>query len=283
MMIGGSAMKLVSFEHGGRIRAAILTDKGVLPLPGSMMEVIENPGLLNDPMDMIPLGDVRIVAPIPRPEQDIICMGMNYAEHAEEACGYSTQAFSSDRLVPVFFSKRCTHCQGSGEGIPGHPDLTGCLDYEAELAVILGKDARNVPEADVEGHIFGYTIINDVSARDLQTRHKQWYFGKSLDGFCPMGPCIVTRDEIAWPPALEISAAVNGELRQKSNTRMLIHGIAEIVSTLSRGMTLKAGTIIATGTPKGVAMGMETPRFLRSGDLVECEIEGIGKLSNRVE
>ena len=137
--------------------------------------------------------------------------------------------------------------------------------------------------SDAADFIFGYTIVNDVSARDLQTSHKQWYFGKSLDGFTPMGPCIVTADEIAWPPALAISTEVNGELRQNSNTRMLIHGIGEIIETLTRGMTLKAGTIIATGTPKGVIMGMENPEFLVPGDRIACRIEGIGELVNTVE
>jgi 2-keto-4-pentenoate hydratase/2-oxohepta-3-ene-1,7-dioic acid hydratase in catechol pathway len=229
------------------------------------------------------LRDVRLLSPIPRPLQDVLCLGLNYTEHAEEAFGYSSQAFSADRAVPIFFSKRASWCQGSGCPIPAHRDLTQRLDYENELAVILGKDARDVDEADVADYIFGYTIVNDVSARDLQTSHRQWYFGKSLDGFTPMGPCIVTADDIPFPPDLAISTRVNGELRQNSRTSMLIHGIAEIVSTLSRGMTLLAGTIIATGTPKGVAMGMEAPKFLVPGDVVTCTIEGIGDLVNTVE
>lgn len=276
-------MKLVTFEYRGREQAGILEGDRVRPLPGTMNEIIENQALLGRPGEALPLEAVRLLAPIPRPRQDIVCLGLNYTEHAEEAFGYSRQAFSADRNHPVFFSKRATYCQGSGEPIPAHADLTQRLDYETELAVVLGRDALNVPEAEAEEYIFGYTIVNDVSARDLQTRHKQWYFGKSLDGFCPMGPCIVTRDEIAWPPALRIATRVNGAPRQDSNTRMLIHGIAEIISTLSAGMLLKAGTVIATGTPKGVAMGMETPAFLMAGDVVACEIEGIGTLENRVE
>lgn len=276
-------MKLVTFEYRGREQAGILEGDRVRPLPGTMNEIIENQALLGRPGEALPLEAVRLLAPIPRPRQDIVCLGLNYTEHAEEAFGYSRQAFSADRNHPVFFSKRATYCQGSGEPIPAHADLTQRLDYETELAVVLGRDALNVPEAEAEEYIFGYTIVNDVSARDLQTRHKQWYFGKSLDGFCPMGPCIVTRDEIAWPPALRIATRVNGAPRQDSNTRMLIHGIAEIISTLSAGMLLKAGTVIATGTPKGVAMGMETPAFLMAGDVVTCEIEGIGTLENRVE
>ena len=276
-------MKLVSFLLEGRELAGILTEAGVKPLGATMNEVIRDPSRLDTPADELPLSDVELLAPIPRPEQDVICLGLNYTEHAEEAYGYSKQAFSADRAHPVFFSKHATWCQGSGAPIPAHADLTQRLDYEAELAVVLGKDVRDISEDEVEDAVFGYTIINDVSARDLQTTHKQWYFGKSLDGFCPMGPCIVTRDEVPWPPAMDISATVNGELRQHSNTRMLIHGIPEIVSTLSRGMLLRAGTVIATGTPKGVAMGMEVPRFLAPGDTVVCAIEGIGRLENTVE
>jgi 2-keto-4-pentenoate hydratase/2-oxohepta-3-ene-1,7-dioic acid hydratase in catechol pathway len=156
------------------------------------------------------------------------------------------------------------------------------LDYEAELAVIIGRTARNLSAAEAPAHIFGYTVLNDVSARDLQTAHKQWYFGKSLDGFTPMGPCIVTADEISFPPRLAIRSYVNGELRQNSTTDLLITGIADILAELSSGITLLPGTILATGTPAGVGMGFDPPKFLRPGDVVECEIEGIGTLRNTV-
>ena len=169
-----------------------------------------------------------------------------------------------------------------GDVIPSHKDLTSQLDYEAELAVILKMDAKDVALEDVEDYIFGYTIMNDVSAREVQTAHRQWYFGKSLDGFTPLGPWIVTADSVEFPPKLKIQSWVNGELRQDSNTDQFIHGIAEVVSELSRGMTLKAGTIIATGTPAGVGMGFDPPRFLKPGDVVECMIEGIGTLKNPV-
>ena len=157
------------------------------------------------------------------------------------------------------------------------------LDYEAELAVIIGKDARDVPAEKAREYVFGYTIINDVSARNIQDRHSQWYFGKSLDTFTPMGPCIVTANEIAYPPKLKIQSRVNGELRQDSNTELLIFGIDHIISELSRGMTLKAGTIISTGTPSGVGIGFTPPVFLKSGDEVECIVEGIGSIKNRVK
>ena len=170
-----------------------------------------------------------------------------------------------------------------GEPVDSHPDVVKELDYEAELAVILGKDALNVPKNDCEQYIFGYTILNDISARVIQRRHKQWYRGKSLDDFTPMGPWIVTADEIAFPPRLNIGCRVNGELRQNSTTDCLIHGVGEILSELSQGLTLQAGTIIATGTPSGVAMGMENPQFLKAGDVMECFIEGIGTLRNPVK
>lgn len=167
--------------------------------------------------------------------------------------------------------------------IDGHFNVVKELDYECELAVIIGKEARNVEEKDAGDYVFGYTIINDVTARDVQVAHKQWYFGKSLDTFAPMGPCIVTADGFPFPPALHLTCKVNGQLRQDSNTKYLVHGIPYIISELSKGMTLRAGTIIATGTPAGTGIGMNPPQFLKSGDVVECSIEGIGTLRNVVK
>jgi 2-keto-4-pentenoate hydratase/2-oxohepta-3-ene-1,7-dioic acid hydratase in catechol pathway len=169
-----------------------------------------------------------------------------------------------------------------GGVIPAYEGLVDSLDYEAELAVIIGKDAKNVTEEEARSYILGYTVINDVSARNLQTRHKQWYFAKSLDGFTPMGPCIVTAEEIPWPVHLGVRSYVNGELRQDSNTELLIFDIPHVISELSQGMTLKAGTIIATGTPAGVGMGFVPPRFLKKGDQVICEVERIGRITNIV-
>ena len=227
------------------------------------------------------LGSVCLLAPIPEPRQDVLCLGLNYMAHANEARSFSA-SFASKEGWPVYFSKRVSLAPGDGEGIPAHDDLTEQLDYEVELAVIIGRDAKNVKEEDASDYVFGYTVLNDMTARDLQNRHVQWYFGKSLDGFNPMGPCIVTADEFAFPPALRISSSVNGELRQDATTDLLIHSIAKIISQFSQGATLKAGTIIAAGTPKGVAMGMEKPRFLKKGDVVTCEIEGIGTLTNTI-
>ena len=230
----------------------------------------------------VPAEEAILLAPIPHPVQDVICLGINYMDHAEESARYKKEAFGGERPYAVYFSKRVNESVANGDGIQSHSDIVTDLDYEVELAVIIGKEAKNVPEEEVKNYIFGYTIINDVSARTLQTRHNQWYFGKSLDGFFPMGPCITTVEDIPYPPKLSIQSRVNGELRQDSNTGLLIFGIDHIVSELSKGMTLKPGTIIATGTPAGAGMGFTPPRFLKPGDVVECTIEGIGTLTNPV-
>lgn len=233
--------------------------------------------------ETLALAEVRVLAPIPAPRQDVICLGMNYQKHKTEAEQFNADAFTREKGSAVYFSKRATHCPGPGDPIPGHFDLVDSLDYETELAVVLGKDAKHVREEDAYDYVFGYTIVNDVSARNLQTGHKQWYFGKGLDGFTPMGPCLVTRDEFSQPPAQAIRTWINGELRQDAVTDELIFSIAHVIAELSQGMTLQAGTIIATGTPAGVGMGFDPPKFLQAGDVIRCEIEGIGVLENTVE
>ena len=229
-----------------------------------------------------PLDKVVKLAPIPQPKQDILCLGINYLAHAEESARFKKETFGGQRSKAVYFSKRVNRAVGDGGDIPSHAPLVDSLDYETELAVIIKKDAIKVVPADAYDYVFGYTILNDVSARNLQTSHKQWYFGKSLDGFCPMGPWIVTADEIPAPPALDIRCWVNGQLRQESTTSLLIFDVAHVISELSQGMTLKAGTILSMGTPAGVGMGFEPPRFLKPGDVVECYIEKIGTLRNTV-
>lgn len=229
------------------------------------------------------LGAVKLLAPIPRPAQDVICLGVNYAAHALE-CDFIGDFSAPRETEPaIYFAKRVDRAVDPDGPVDSHADLVSDLDYEVELAVILGKDALNVAESDCEPYIFGYTILNDISARTIQKRHKQWYRGKSLDDFTPMGPWIVTADEVAFPPVLSIGCKVNGEIRQDSKTDCLIHGVAEVISELSQGMTLRAGTIIATGTPSGVAMGMDDPKYLQPGDEMECWIEGIGTLRNTVK
>ncbi len=279
-------MKLVTYLQDGAEKVGALTadEKALRPLPfGDMLAAIEaGVEALVPAGDPVSLADVTLLAPIPRPRQDVICLGINYRDHAQEADRYD-KALAKERPETIYFSKRVTEAVPPEGSIDSHPGLVQRLDYEAELAVIIGRTAKNVPVERAAEHIFGYTVLNDVSARVLQTAHKQWYFGKSLDGFTPMGPCIVTADEIAFPPALSISSRVNGEMRQNSNTGLLITGIADIIAELSSGMTLLPGTIIATGTPSGVGMGFDPPRFLRPGDVVECDIGGIGVLRNTVK
>ena len=230
----------------------------------------------------LPYDAIVKCSPIPVPAQDIICLGINYMAHAEESARYKKEAFGGERPYAVYFSKRVDCAVPDGGYIQAHTDMVERLDYEAELALIIGKEAKNVPKEDAYDYIFGYTIINDVSAREVQTNHKQWYFGKSLDGFTPMGPWIVTADEIPGRPMLPIRSYVNGELRQNSTTDLFIFDIPHVISELSRGMTLRPGTIISMGTPAGVGMGFTPPKFLKPGDVVTCEIEGIGTLRNTV-
>lgn len=280
-------MKLITCLYKGEERVGALTEEGVafLPYP-DMNTLIESlpPAAfaVTSTAKPVPLEDVTLLAPIPRPRQDVICLGMNYRDHEKEAAKYDAEAFKKEKPAAVYFSKRVSRA-GDPEGeIPRYEGLVERLDYEAELAVIIGKTARNVKAENAGDYVFGYTVLNDVSARDLQTGHKQWYFGKGLDGFTPMGPCILTADETAFPPALDISCAVNGEERQRSNTALLIHGIPEIIEELSAGMTLLPGTIIATGTPAGVGMGFDPPKFLEAGDIVACTIQSIGTLRSTV-
>lgn len=287
-------MKLVTYRLSGAEHVGALTadGKGVLPLPAADMNTLIETMTLADLRSAaaaaerggaVPLSDVELLAPIPRPRQDVVCLGMNYRDHAEESARYSADAFTKNSTAAVYFSKRVSEAGKPDGVIPRHAGLTDRLDYEAELAVVLGKAARDVKAADAADCIFGYTVLNDVSARDLQTGHKQWYFGKSLDDFTPIGPWIVTKDEFKNPPALPIRSYVNGELRQDSNTELMINGIEKVICELTQGMTLQAGTIIAMGTPAGVGMGFQPPRFLNSGDVVTCEIEGIGTMTNKIK
>ena len=244
---------------------------------------LQEAALCVDDSRFTPLDQVTLCAPIPYPKQDMICLGINYLEHAVESARYKEEAFGGERPFAVYFSKRVGEAIGDGDQIPAYEGLVDSLDYEAEFAVIIGKDAKNVSEDQVYDYLLGYTVINDVSARNLQTRHKQWYFGKSLDDFTPIGPWIVTKDEFTNPPALAIRSYINGELRQDSTTDLLINSIEKVICQLSKGMTLKAGTVIAMGTPAGVGMGFQPPKFLKKGDVVKCEIEGIGTMTNEIK
>lgn len=280
-------MRLRTFKHNNNVKVGIVKDNFVYTLPfNSMNELIDSnkstQELLDLVSDKINVEETETLAPIPNPKQEIICLGINYMAHAEESARYKKEAFGGDRPFAVYFSKRANECVATEGNIPSYPELVDSLDYECELAVIIGKNAKNVSEENAFDYVFGYTILNDVSARNLQTRHKQWYFGKSLDGFCPMGPDIITEDEFDRPPVLTIQSYINGELRQNSNTGLLIFNIPHVISELSQGTTLKAGTIISMGTPAGVGMGFQPPKFLKKGDVIECRIEKIGSLKNYV-
>ena len=229
------------------------------------------------------VDELQLCAPIVHPRQDVVCLGINYDAHAQEAGRFSDEAFGGERPYTIYFSKRVSRATATKELVPSYKGLVDSLDYECELGVVLGKDCKGVTKEEAKQYIFGYTIINDISARNLQTRHKQWYLGKSLDGFTPMGPSIVTADEIGDEQSLDISCTVNGELRQSSNTKYMIQTVCGAISELSQGMTLQAGTIIATGTPAGVGMGMQPPQFLQTGDVVECRIAKIGILTNTID
>jgi 2-keto-4-pentenoate hydratase/2-oxohepta-3-ene-1,7-dioic acid hydratase in catechol pathway len=229
-------------------------------------------------LDYLPIDEVTILAPIPRPEKNIFCVGKNYAEHAIEMG-------SADDIPKhvMIFTKAPTTVIGPNEMVLNHQEITRQLDYEGELAVIIGKKGRAIKRAEALEYVFGYTIINDVTARDLQARHKQFFIGKSLDTTCPMGPWIVHKKMIGRPNELDIETRVNGEVRQRSNTRNFIFPVEEVISVLSAGMTLEPGDIIATGTPAGVGKGFTPPKFLHPGDRMEITVEGIGTLKNTIE
>jgi 2-keto-4-pentenoate hydratase/2-oxohepta-3-ene-1,7-dioic acid hydratase in catechol pathway len=224
---------------------------------------------------------IRWHAPIPRPTKNVLCLGRNYVSHIKEAAqAYQRPAKIPD--TPIFFTKAPTAVSGPHDVIPLDGAVTQQLDYEAELGVVIGTTGKSIARAAALTHVFGYTIVNDVSARDLQTRHVQWFKGKSLDGFCPMGPCVVTADEFGDPQTKRISLRVNGETRQDATTADMIFPVDVIIESLSLGMTLEPGDIIATGTPEGVGLGRNPPQYLNDGDVVETEVEGIGVLRNRV-
>ncbi|MGC4375329.1 fumarylacetoacetate hydrolase family protein [Fictibacillus sp. Mic-4] len=221
--------------------------------------------------------DLCLLAPIPSPRKNILCVGKNYKDHAIE--------MGSIDDIPkhiMMFTKAPTTVIGHQERILAHSDVTSELDYEGELAVVIGKRGIGIPAEEAYDYVFGYTIINDVTARDLQARHKQFFLGKSLDSSCPMGPYLVHRSAIQNPESLAIETKVNGEIRQRANTKDFIFSIPEIISTISKGMTLEPGDIIATGTPAGVGKGFNPPKFLKTGDLIEITVEGIGTLRNEV-
>jgi 2-keto-4-pentenoate hydratase/2-oxohepta-3-ene-1,7-dioic acid hydratase in catechol pathway len=221
-----------------------------------------------------PLDRARLLSPIPRPTRNVFCVGRNYVEHAKERG-------AEVPTVPVFFTKPPTAIVGPEAGVVHWP-VTQNLDYEVELAVVIGRRGRDIPRAKAYDHVFGYTVLNDITARDLQRKHAQWFKGKSLDTFAPLGPWIVHKSALADPHALRITLRVNGEIRQEATTGDMVFRIEELIEVLSAGMMLEPGDILATGTPSGVGAGFVPPQWLKVGDVLEAEVEGIGVLRNRI-
>jgi len=285
-------MKVASFLEGSRHRIGVVNvdASSVRALDSNIHDMIELIERYNEVSGLgqvkgpeIPLDRVKLLAPI-SPRRNIFCVGKNYREHAKEfaGSGYEAGAVKGAEIdeYPAVFIKPPTTVVGHGDTVNLHRDVTSAVDYEAELAVVIGKTGRDIAPEQAYDHIWGYTIVNDVTARDRQRNHKQWFLGKALDTFCPMGPWITTADELD-PANLTVKCWVNGELRQDANTSDLIFDIPTLVATISAGLTLQPGDLIATGTPAGVGIGFNPPRFLKAGDEVSISIAGIGTLINR--
>jgi len=288
-------MRLVTFKDARGTRIGALDETGKVldllaadaSLPREMLALIAGGALpaARAAAAKAPVAeDATILAPIPRPAKNIFCVGKNYHEHAKEfaSSGFDATAKEVVPEAPVVFSKPPTSVIGPHDPIPSFLDSSNSTDYEGEIAVVIGQGGRGIREADAFAHVFGYTIVNDVTARTLQHRHRQWILGKGIDGFCPMGPAIVTADAAGVPPKLSISTWVNGELRQRASVDDLIFGIPTLIATISAAITLEPGDIIATGTPAGVGIGFTPPKFLKPGDKVRIEVPGIGVLENPV-
>ena len=297
-------MRLLSYDREGAARLGLLLGERVidladaggalgLALPDGMLAFIEegdqalegarrvvdalSPDAAALSRSSWPLAETRLLAPIPRPRRNLVCVGLNYAEHAAES--RVTQGVPEH---PVYFTKPPSTVIGPGAAIPWHGHVSRRIDWEVELVAVIGRDGRDIPEEEALEHVFGYTVGNDVTARDLQSRHQQWYKGKGLDGFCPLGPCIVTKDELPDPQDLRLRLRVNGETKQDAGTSDMVFGVAKLVAVWSLGMTLEPGDLLMTGTPSGVGFARQPPEYLRPGDVVEAEIDGIGLLRNVV-
>lgn len=295
-------MKFISYVYKDEEDYGIIDDNSIVPMskllkqinkkmPKNLLEFIQAysdsliPQLkdaLSKINESIPYDQVKITAPIPYPRRNVFCLGKNYSEHAKEIKSIPS-GNTEIPDYPIYFTKIADPSVGHMDKVIIPKGYTENIDYEVELSIVIGKDGKDISPEEAEEYIFGYTIGNDISARDLQTKHVQWFKGKSLDGFTTTGPWIVDISEIGFPVELDISCKVNGELRQNSNTKELIFDIATIISDLSKGLTLRAGDIIMTGTPAGVGMGFHPTRFLKPGDMVESYIEKIGTLTNIIE
>ena len=289
-------MRLVMFDDGRGARLGALNGQMIADLASAsahkdVLSVVQaglgSLAALKDAAAKAPqiaVSSVRLLAPIARPARNIFCVGKNYREHAKEfhASGFDSTSTSAVPDLPIVFTKAPSSVSGPGDAIPAYLDETNSVDYEGELTLVIGPGGRAISKAKALDHIFGYTIVNDVTARTLQSAHKQWFLGKSIDGFCPMGPSIVTADEIPDPTKLHLTTKVNGEVRQDASVRDLIFDIPTLVETISKRITLEPGDLIATGTPAGVGIGFTPPKYLKKGDVVDVTIEPIGTLTNPV-
>jgi len=295
-------MKLITFEYEGKEDIGVIGTSNNLITPigsyltkitnekqSDMLTLIRNYQQFIEKLpkfESLDLQSVILKAPIPAPPKNIFCVGKNYFEHAQEftKSGFDATSKRGDNVpdYPIIFTKPQTAIVGTKSSIMNHQSLTKQLDYEAELGVVIGVEGTRISRDNAYRHIFGYTIINDITARDLQLKHRQWFIGKSLDTSCPMGPWITTADEVD-PENLSIKCWVNNELRQNANTSDLIFNIPTLIETISAGVTLQPGDIISTGTPAGVGIGFKPPKFLIPGDEIKIEIQGLGTLENHVE
>jgi 2-keto-4-pentenoate hydratase/2-oxohepta-3-ene-1,7-dioic acid hydratase in catechol pathway len=287
-----SVVRLGAVQTDGIIDLAVLTaNTPLVPATASLMALIDAGPAAWEHLRQtvgaaraaprVPLADVRWHAPIPRPRKNIMCLGLNYAAHARESAAARGREVKLPES-PVIFTKAPTTVNGPLGDVPVDRGATNQVDWEVELGVIIGRTGRNIAADHALEHVFGYTAINDVTARDLQQRHVQFFKGKSLDGFCPMGPMVVTADEFGDPQTKRLTCRVNGVVKQDGSTGDMIFPVRSIIEWLSRGMTIEAGDIIATGTPEGVGMGRTPPEYLQDGDVLETEVEGIGLMRNRI-
>ena len=290
-------MKIATFKNGEERRVGVVDDQSASIAPFNLSADQARKGIqhiielqvsgseLPTTAEPIPLSKVVLEAPLPQPRRNVFCVGKNYYDHAHEFANSGFDSGAAQGAVPkhpIVFSKVPESVTDPGSFIEYDPAISSAIDYEVELAVIIGKPGRGISIENALDHVWGYTIVNDVTARDLQARYSQWLVGKSQDSFCPMGPVAVTRDDINLADT-RVRTWVNDELRQDSNTGLLIFDVPTIIQTISEGVTLLPGDVIATGTPAGVGIGFKPPRYMVDGDVVRCEIDGIGQLENRLK
>ncbi len=294
-------MRFITFEKNQEIKVGLeILGKGIIDLkkidqklPANLNSIIKNYNTIESQIRNLnkeenihySISEIKLLSPIPVPVRDIICVGKNYAEHAKEVQKSSFSTLQGKQAVPtepIIFNKATTSVIGPNDQIELKHDRTNSTDYEGELGVIIGKRSKNITQANAFDIIFGYTIINDVTARKLQNNHKQWFIGKSPDTYCPMGPAVITADEITDINAVKLETYVNEEKRQTGIVKDMVFNIPFLIETLTKSMTLVEGDIIATGTPSGVGIGFDPPKFLKSGDKVKITIDPIGTLENEV-